>query len=76
MVCVLDAQYKNDSSDAFDLAVVCINYGFTAIFTLELAVNLFAHWLRLFVRRPARLPTPAAPRVPARLPPRPACPPG
>ncbi len=32
--------------------VASVNFGFTGFFTLELAVNLFAHWLRRFASRP------------------------
>jgi hypothetical protein len=56
---VLDAQYKDDSSDTFDFVVVSVNHGFTGVFALELAINLFANWFRLFAKR-SPAPNPAA----------------
>ena len=50
IVCVLDAQYKHKNSETFDSMVLLINYVFSAIFAVELAINLFANWLDTFVR--------------------------
>ena len=45
---MVDAQYKTDSSPEFTSFVSGINNFFTAIFTIELGINLFANWLRKF----------------------------
>ena len=49
-VCMLDAQYKYNNSETFDDLIRRINYVFSAIFAVELAINLFANWLTAFVR--------------------------
>ena len=49
IVCVLDAQYKNDGYSDFNQFVIYINYAFTAMFAFELAVNVCANWLYAFV---------------------------
>ena len=50
IVCMLDAQYKHNNSETFDTLIRRINYVFSAIFAVELAINLFANWLNAFVR--------------------------
>ena len=50
IVCVLDAQFKHNNSESFDAMILLINYVFSAIFAVELAINLFANWLDAFVR--------------------------
>jgi hypothetical protein len=50
VVCVVDAQYKCDSSSEFNRFVAGINNAFTVIFAIELGVNLFANWMRKFFR--------------------------
>jgi hypothetical protein len=50
IVCVLDAQYKQDSYDRFDDFVRIVNNILTIFFAFELAVNMFANWLSDFVR--------------------------
>ena len=45
---MVDAQYKTDSSPEFAAFVSGINNFFTAIFTVELGINLFANWARKF----------------------------
>ena len=49
-VCVLDAQYKKDGTNVFDRLVNIINFAFTGIFAIELGINMFANWLRKFMR--------------------------
>ncbi len=49
VVCVLDAQYRTDALPGFNALVASVNHVFTAIFALELLVNLFAHWPRDFL---------------------------
>ena len=46
---MLDAQYKNDGLSVFNRFVVDINYAFTAMFTVELAVNISANRLYTFI---------------------------
>jgi hypothetical protein len=40
----MDAQFKYKSNPQFDSFVIKINLLFTAIFTIELSINLFANW--------------------------------
>jgi voltage-gated sodium channel len=47
---VLDAQYKQQSSERFDDFVLYINLLFTGIFAIELGINMFANWMYKFVR--------------------------
>ncbi len=50
IICVMDAQYKNDGTTQFDRFVVNINYFFTIIFAVELGINMFSNWLSKFTR--------------------------
>ena len=50
IICVLDAQYKQDSSEQFDRFVIFINYILTVIFAFELAINVCANWMKRFIR--------------------------
>ena len=50
VVCILDAQYKNNGSTQFDRFISGVNYAFTFIFALELCVNMFANLPRKFMR--------------------------
>ncbi len=47
---MLDAQYRTDGTTLLERFVFGINYAFTAIFALELCVNIFANWPQKFVR--------------------------
>jgi hypothetical protein len=53
---LFEAQFNSDLADAagndtaLGRAMAASNFFFTAIFAVELAINLFAHWLRPFVR--------------------------
>jgi voltage-gated sodium channel len=49
-VCVLDAQFKQTNTAQFDSFVVKINLIFTAVFAVELLINLFANWPMKFFR--------------------------
>ncbi len=49
-VCVLDAQFKHDNFESFDALVLRINYFFSAIFAVELVINLCANWMDAFAR--------------------------
>jgi hypothetical protein len=50
IICVLDAQYKQDGSQQFNDFVRTINYILTVIFALELAINVCANWMQRFIR--------------------------
>ncbi len=50
IVCVLDAQFKHENSDSINALVLRINYFFSAIFAVELVINLFANWMDAFIR--------------------------
>ncbi len=47
IVCMLDAHYKYSNSESFEIRL--INYVFSAIFAVELSINMFANWLNAFV---------------------------
>ena len=49
-MCVLDAQFKQTNTAQFDSFVVKINLIFTAVFAVELLINLFANWPMKFFR--------------------------
>ena len=46
----MDAQYKQLNSKRFDDFVIFINLIFTAIFAIELAINMFANWMHKFIQ--------------------------
>jgi hypothetical protein len=49
-ICILDAQYRQQSSKAVDDFVRLINLIFTVIFAIELGINMFANWMYRFFR--------------------------
>jgi hypothetical protein len=46
----MDAQYKQQNSKRFDDFVLFTNLIFTAVFAVELCINIFANWMHTFVR--------------------------
>ena len=46
----MDAQYKQQNSKRFDDFILFVNLLFTAIFAVELSINMFANWLYAFIR--------------------------
>ena len=49
IICVLDAQYKQDGYQSFDDFVRIVNYILTIIFAVELAINFCANWMHRFI---------------------------
>ncbi len=47
---VVDAQFKQNRTSQFDAFVIRINLIFTAVFAVELLINLFANWPIKFFR--------------------------
>ena len=56
MANVAEAQFIGNDTDArdsnFERVMDVSNLFFTAVFAVELAINLFAHWLKPFLRNP------------------------
>jgi hypothetical protein len=50
VICVLDAQYKQENSKEFDDFVRIVNNILTVIFAFELIVNVCANWMKRFIR--------------------------